>query len=432
MAPIFGFLFLSVFVPSLRAADDRKVAVPFDFVSTFDNGRYGQIMGDMVWKKLSRDGKFIVPESMLDVREFCAGHHIQPSPETELAQMRKIVQNDFGAQVGIWGSIERAPGEESEIYDLTIKCVDFSTQPNPKTIYQVKARTQAVGEIPHVYVKQMLDALYGRPPAGPEAPDPAAEANWKSQPNLVVGDFERATDGVPKGWDKVCGQQREPLGRLVRWAAEKDNASNHVIRLMPDQATAEFEGVMYYSEFFPVEEGAKYRFQCRFRSNGPAVKVFIKCYDDVASRYRASSEGAAKSSASGRKPAKDARWPEVAQRREVYRSQQPLSDGALDTWTWKTHTQDFTPKHTKYSPKWGRVMLYAYTKAGTVEFDDVVVKQIVPPPSGQPEKVLRHSTDSKITIKEMQENERRSRQRKAELRIKTDQRTDGPKEQQQQ
>ena len=48
-----------------------------------------------------------------------------------------------------------------------------------------------------------------------------------------------------------------------------------------------------------------------------------------------------------------------------------------------------------------------------VEFDDVVVKQIVPaPPAPQP-KVLRHSIETKITIKEMEENERRSRELKA-------------------
>ena len=28
-------------------------------------------MGDMVWKKLSPESAFIVPESMIDVREYC-------------------------------------------------------------------------------------------------------------------------------------------------------------------------------------------------------------------------------------------------------------------------------------------------------------------------------------------------------------------------
>ena len=80
--------------------------------------------------------------------------------------------------------------------------------------------------------------------------------------------------------------------------------------------------------------------------------------------------------------------------------------------TWNTHTEDFTPKHSKYAPKWGRVMLYAYLGAGQVDFDDVIVKQIVPPPTGGPAKELKHSSATDVTLKEMEENERRSREAK--------------------
>ena len=149
---------------------------------------------------------------------------------------------------------------------------------------------------------------------------------------------------------------------------------------------------MYYSQPFPVEEGAKYRFQCRWRTSGPAVKVFIKCYDATADEYRRASDS--ESAASQKRG------------REVYRSQQNLTGPKK---TWNTHTQDFTPRHTKYSPQWGRVMLYAYIGAGTVDFDDVVVKQIVPGSAGTVvNKQRRHSSETKVTIKDMEENERRS------------------------
>ena len=121
--------------------------------------------------------------------------------------------------------------------------------------------------------------------------DIAAEERWKSGPNLVAGgDFESGAAGVPKGWEKVAGQQREPLGKLVRWTSEQETQSkyggNKFIRFKFDAAVGDNEGVMYYSKEFPVEEGAKYRFQCRFRTNGPAVKVFLKCYDDTKTEYR--------------------------------------------------------------------------------------------------------------------------------------------------
>lgn len=285
------------------------------------------------------------------------------------------------------------PGNEEDVYDLAIRCVDFSAASGPKVVYQCNARTKVVSEIPHVYVKQMLDALYGRTPEGPASPNLAAEENWKNHPNLLAGgDFESGIGGVPKGWEPVAGQQREPLGQLVRWIADPDNSSNRIIRFTFEAIVGDNEGVMYTSLPFPVEEGAKYRFQCRWRTSGPAVKVFIKCYDATADEYRRAEES---DSAALQKRG-----------REVTRSQQNLTGPKK---TWNTHTQDFTPRHTKYSPQWGRVMLYAYLGAGVVDFDDVVVKQIVPGSVGTTvNKERRHSSESKVTVKDMEENQRRS------------------------
>lgn len=381
---LFAFCVFSSF--SVGADDTRKTVIPFDFVSKFDDGRYGQIIGDSIWKKLSRDRGLIAPESMQDVRDYCESHKLRPAPDIDPQKMRKIVEDDFGGQIAIWGSVERAPGTEGEIYDLTIKCVDFSAKPDPKVIYEKTARTNSVSEIPHLYVKEMFEALTGRKPGDPMPEDPTVAANWKKNPNLIVGDFEHGAGSVPKGWDKVAGQQREPLGGLVRWMTEKGDSesarpTNKVIRFTLDKNVAENEGVMYYSNYFPVEEGAKYRFQCRWRSQSPSPKVFIKCYD---------------ADESGR-------------RREVYRSQQNLK-GANKVWN--TQTEDFTPKHTKYSPRWGRVMLYAYLTPGIIEFDDVVVKQIVPPPADHAPKKPRLSSESDVTIEDMKEDNRRSEELK--------------------
>ncbi len=376
-----GVVFSHPMLPA-RADDARKVVIPFDFESKFDGGRYGSMVGDMVWKKLSREGGFVVPESMEDVRDYCASHKLRPAPDTSLDRMKKIVLDDFGGQIGIWGGVERAPDADGDIYDLIMKCYDFSAKPAPRKIYEVRARTESVSEIPHVYVKQMLDALAGREPEAPPGPDPTAEAAWHKNPNLVSGDFERGAGGVPKGWDRAAGQQREPLGRLVRWTEESSGgdtrAKNCVILFTLDRNVAENEGVMYYSDFFPVEEGAKYRFQCRWRSDGPAAKVFVKCY------------------------AED----ESGRRREVYRSQQNLKGPKGQ---WNTQTEDFTPKHTKYAPRWGRIMLYAYLQPGRVEWDDVVVKLLLPASPGEAAKTRRPSAESGVTVEEMRENERRGR-----------------------
>lgn len=388
------------------AVAEEKVVIPFDFVSKFDNGRYGEMVGDMIFKKLQAERGFVVPESMLDVRDFCKTNKLSPSPEMPLEQVRKIVVEDFGGHVGIWGSIERAPGAEWEVYDLVIQCVDFS-EAEPKVLYECSARTNSVSEVPHLYVKQMIDALYGRKPGEPPPPDPLVEKNWLENPNLVQGDFQKGAAGVPDGWESTGAQPREPLGKMVRWIVDVGNPSNRVIRFTFGADIGDSSGVMYYSKFFPVEEGATYRFQCRWRSNGPEAKVFIKCADEVGTQYRTESQVGKGDASATRK----AYIPEEAQTREVYRSQQNLK-GPKNTWN--TQTQDFTPKHTKYTPRWGRVMLYAYLGAGVVEFDDVVVKQIMPASPGEQIKERRHSLDTKVTIEEMEVNERRSQTPPAE------------------
>jgi hypothetical protein len=401
------FLLANVFTVSLLAEDQKKVVIPFDFASKFDEGRYGQMVSDSIWQKLNREGGFILPESMQDVRDYCQSHNIHPSPDDLLDKIKKIVQADFGGHIGIWGSVERAPEAEGEIYDLTVKCVDFSAGPEPKVIYEAKGRTKSVSEIPHLYIKQMLDALYRRRPGEAYSADSAAEVNWQKNPNLVAGDFQTGAGGVPKGWESVGGQKSEPLGKLVQWTTDDDKYANKIIRFSFDKNVGDNEGVMYYSDFFPVEEGAKYRFQCRWKTNGPNAKVFIKCYDEIGTPYGKESDKAV-AAESSKYSSKSGNLPESAQRREVYRSQQNLK-GPKNVWN--THTDDFTPTHTRYSPKWGRVMLYAYIGGGQVDFDDVIVKQIAPPLKEQI-KVPKQSLGTKVTDKDKEETDRRSRKAK--------------------
>jgi hypothetical protein len=390
----------------------QKVVIPFDFVSKFDQGRYGQMVADSIWKKLEREGGVIIPDSMGDVRDLCTANGRKIGPDTPLSEVGDVVRRDFDADVGIWGSVERAPGAEWEIYDLVIKCVDFSAQPEPKVVYEVSTRTNSVSEIPHLYVKQMLDKLYDRQPGGRPPVDPIAEENWKNNPNLVKGgDFQQGAGGSPvgwaKGWEGGFVGQYEPVGNVVKWIPEAGNPQNRVIRFTMDAALADNTGVPYYSDPFPIEEGAKYRFQCRWRTTGSAVKVFIKCYDEVATEYTPGSAARPSPTRSGKYV------PESSQLRECYRSQQNLYGPAN---TWNTQTQDFTPKHTKYTPRWGRVMLYAYHPAGTVEFDDVVLKQIIPASPSETKKERRHSMASDVTIKEMEENEQRGAEARERIR----------------
>jgi hypothetical protein len=358
--------------PSGKPAAPEKVVIPFDFESKFDDGRYGQMIGDMLWAKLHRQGGFVIPETMQEVRDWCQRNRTLPGPDTPLAKVKEIVVKEQAGDIGIWGKLERAPGAAEEVYDLWIYVADFSADA-PRMIYEKKVRTQSVAEIPHTYVKQALDQLYGRSEPVAAGPDPAAEDRWQKGPNLVKGDFEHGRAG-PASWD--------PLPRHASWVVEEGSRPpNHIVRFTIPEDVAESTGVLYYSDYFPVQEGATYRFQCRWRSSGPAVKVFINCYDELQTSFQRKGDAAA-----------------GTEKREVYRSQQNLKGGPN---TWNVQTEDFTPTHTQYTPRWGRVMLYGYYPAGTVEWDDVVVKQIAPPPAGRGEKEQRPSLETKVRTKDI-------------------------------
>ena len=202
--------FLSVY--SAWAADKRKVVIPFDFVSKFDHGHCGEMLGEQIWMKLPAS-RGLSRWNRSRTSATPAQNNVHPSPEMPIGDVGKIVVRDFDAQIGIWGSVERAAGHDEEVYDLVIKCVDFSDPKQPKTIYQCNARTKTVSEIPHLYVRQLLDALAGRSPAGLPGVDPLAKENWKKNPNLVIGgDFQSGSRGVPGVGN------RSPGSRASRWA----------------------------------------------------------------------------------------------------------------------------------------------------------------------------------------------------------------------
>lgn len=400
---------LAAKLPAVNADSYRreKVVIPFDFVSEFDQGRYGCMIGEMIVAKVRREGRFTTPDAVT-IRDVCAENKVKITPETPIEEVGRVVRDLFDGQIAIWGRCERAPGQEWDVYDLTIKCADFSAGGDPSVLYErTNVRTRTASEIPHLYVKEMIDALHGRQPGGPAPVDAFAEQNWRNNPNLVEGgDFETGPGGVPVGWEDRGGQNREPLGKLVQWIAEAGNPANRVIRLAFDRGVGDTFGVMYYSKPFPVDEGAEYRFQCRWRTNGPKAIVFIKGYDEMPTEYKAPNQ-AGPAPHPLAEPGEAEYVPQLGQVRECYRGQQNLKG---ETNQWHTHTQDFTPEHTRYAPKWGRVMLYAYLGAGAVEFDDVVVKQIVPASASERKETPRHSLESGVTIKEMEDNERRARE----------------------
>jgi len=394
-----------------------KRVVMFDFESLWDadqESRYGQIMGNMFWMKINRENKvkhaFVIPESMIDVRNTCTLMDIRPNPDTPLDQMKEIVTKTFNADIGIWGKIERVDKDVMEIYDFWMKIVDFSVDP-PKIIYQVdKTRTEAVAEVTEIYVRHGMERLYNKQARTAEE-NAKIEENWKNGPNLIVGgDFEKVQNGIPVGWESRCAQHREPFGRMVKRVVDPLDPKNHYLHFDLDAETAEGFGLMYYSKPFLVEEGATYRLDYRYRlSKRINCIVFVKCYDVIDTNFKPTANALSEGFTD-----------KIGQQtREVYRNQQnhqqypigapPNEKEIANAGKWVQYSEEFTPRHTRFSPKLGRVMLYGFFTAGTIDFDDLVLKKIKDAdPAELKAKVERHSLDSKVTLKDMEENERRA------------------------
>ena len=63
---------LFLFVYPALSAEKRKVVIPFDFVSKFDHGHCGEMLGEQIWMKLRREPGFITMDSLSDIRDTCA------------------------------------------------------------------------------------------------------------------------------------------------------------------------------------------------------------------------------------------------------------------------------------------------------------------------------------------------------------------------
>ncbi len=62
LAAAFTALLAAAAIAQPPASDPpRKVVIPFDFESKFDNGEYGQTIGELLWAKLHRRGASSFP-----------------------------------------------------------------------------------------------------------------------------------------------------------------------------------------------------------------------------------------------------------------------------------------------------------------------------------------------------------------------------------
>ena len=321
-------------------AAERSAAKPalvaLDFRSTFDDGKMGRRLAEIVTGHAGRSGRFETYD-FLSRDEVLESFGFTAEPETLPEEVARIGREGFAARYVFWGEVRPARAG----YFVHFKAVDCAGETALLVLNEEHAADD-VHKIPLI-VEEVLRHLTGEPEPVKEL-DPAAERAWKVTPNLLAnGSFEKGT-GHPAGW--------EELPDYAQWAANPDGPGK-CIQFDLDRERARSYGGLYYSDPVTLRPGATYRFQVRIKSLRPTPMVFLKCYDEFPDKFGFE-----------------------AQRREVYR--RPIHAEATQAWT--TYSTDFVPRHPRYTPRWLRVMLYAYgAEAGQVYFDECILKEIKPP-----------------------------------------------------
>ncbi|MCX5674168.1 MAG: hypothetical protein NTX87_04100 [Planctomycetota bacterium] len=187
--------------------------------------------------------------------------------------------------------------------------------------------------------------------------DPQIEQRWRDGPNLVRNpgfEIPNAAGNGPADWQAVEKQ--------MFWAPSPDGPGK-VIKYDMDEATAGSYGLDFYSDWIEIQPGATYRFSCRYKSEGPTPKIFLKGYHAFPPQ-----EG----------------FP--ADRRETYRRQ--VHPGG-EKGQWNSVAADFIPEATRpdQHPTFLKVDLYAYWPKGVIYWDDIVLKKVDDAPAEGPETV---------------------------------------------
>ncbi|MGA2498086.1 MAG: hypothetical protein ABSH20_10110 [Tepidisphaeraceae bacterium] len=185
--------------------------------------------------------------------------------------------------------------------------------------------------------------------------DAKAQEMWKKQPNLVYnGDFSE-----PGKWEAIYMAEKYPVeisdklpavDKVNIYKLVENGKTNNVLAMNLSKDCAENNGMACLSERIEISSGTRYRLAFRYKSDGPTLHVFVKGYTKAPNIKG-----------------------EIVDR-EIYRRQVPPSGPTNGKWV--EVVDDLNPQHVAFPVQYLRVDLYAYLGAGSVMFDDVVLKAV--------------------------------------------------------
>lgn len=324
-----------------KASEPKKpIVVVFDFSSAYDGGAVGRTVARNLWAKLDRSGRCILV-AQDDVAEAVREAKFTAGFDAKQGDLLRFAAEKLEATSVIWGKVEQAGAEGLKVFARAAATdrpdvLSVDTDIEVKNHYELQAATNEV-------VRLFFELPLPKPEIGM-----AEEKAWQTGPNLVKnGSFEEGK-GHPAAWEPFDKSYHQGG---VSWV-DSPEGKGKCIRFSLTEAVAAGPGAAYYSDPVSVKDGTVYRVSVRVRSDGPAVKVFLKHYKQLPPGPNE----------------KEGQW------RETRRAHMNCVG---EKGQWQDFTMDFHPhRGDQFDPEVTRVELYAYWPKGVVYFDDVVLKKL--------------------------------------------------------
>jgi hypothetical protein len=174
-------------------------------------------------------------------------------------------------------------------------------------------------------------------------------------PNPSFEEADAADPKRPARWSDASMKKQSSWPD--RDDARPDPKDRKCLRLQPDKDMAESYGLIWYSDYIPVEEGAAYVLSLDLKSLGPAIIIWTKGYTEAKTEFGVERLNTYKY----QKRFHPEEW-----------GQESRQPGGWTRW----RTEPFVPRHPVHKVQWVRIMLYAYLTPGQAFFDHVDFRKV--------------------------------------------------------
>ncbi len=335
--PIAVILLLAV-LPSF-AADAKPTLCVYDFTVS-DTGDSGKKIAEILRGRARRGGEYslmveIDREDILDANPFT------PNLKTPQAGIIEHARKYFRAENIIYGQIAHAGGDAMVV---NVRVLQLPKEGAP--VVRLAKDYQAANRHELMFVgEQVMADLAGRD--APWRRDQALPITYEFlTENLVPNpSFEQPDPdhpNMPARW--VDASMKKQATWIDKPGAKPGDRK--CLTLHPDRDMAEGYGLIWYSDFIPIESGGTYVLSMDLKAEGTSIIIWTRGYTKYGTELRNS----------------------YKYQKRFY----PEKNGEWECWT----TEPFVPRNPAVTVESVRVMLYAYGSPGTAYYDHVCLRQV--------------------------------------------------------